>query len=60
MIHLCSKCDRVIRDGDRVTVEITSVYHLLKSSVAYALDKASLEAHGDTLRHENCDRIEGD
>jgi len=58
MVHLCMKCDRLLKEGDRVTVTVTSVYHVLKSSIAYALDKAYLEADSDTLRHTNC--YEGD
>lgn len=54
MIHLCVKCDKLLKEGDRVSVTVTSVYHVLKSSIAYALDKAYLEADSATLRHDNC------
>ena len=60
MIHLCMKCDRVIKDGDRVTMEVTSVYHQLPSVKTFALDKGILECDSETLRHENCHQIDGD
>lgn len=58
MIHVCSKCNKLLKEGDKVSVTVESIYHILKSSVAYALDKAALEADSDTLRHINC--FEGD
>ena len=56
MLILCQICDEPIKDGERVRVTVTSTYHLLKSTVAYALDKNDLEADGESLRHESCDR----
>lgn len=58
MIHLCHKCDRLLREGDRVKVQVEAEYHILKSSVAFALDKHSLEADSSTLEHVSC--FEGD
>lgn len=55
MIQTCAKCDRLIKDGDRVTVEVSATYHILKSTIAYALDKADMAADADTLRHEDCE-----
>lgn len=54
MINVCAVCDKPLHEGDRVTVTVTSTYHLLKSTVAYALDKYDMEAHGETLKHETC------
>lgn len=55
MLQTCNECEKLIREGERVTVEVTSIYHVLKSSIAYALDKACLEADSSTLRHERCE-----
>jgi len=60
MIHICQECEKLIKEGERVTVKVTSVYHVLKSSVAFALDKTSLEADTSTLKHEVCPTPEGD
>jgi hypothetical protein len=58
VIHLCRRCDRLIKDGERVSVKVESTYHVLKSSIAFALDKHDLEASSDTLEHVHCS--EGD
>jgi len=60
MIHLCSKCSRVLKDGDRVKVDVEATYHQLHSNVAYALDKSDLSADSETLRHVDCYDHEGD
>lgn len=59
MIHTCAKCDKLMEEGDRVTVQVTSTYHILKSAVAFALDKASMQADSETLKHEDCHNVKG-
>jgi hypothetical protein len=60
MIQLCMKCDKLIKEGDRVTVNVSATYHILKSTVTFALDKMDMEADSNTLRHEACNDKEGD
>jgi hypothetical protein len=55
MIQVCCVCEHLIKDGDRVTVQVTSTYHILKSTVAYALNREDMEADSSTLRHESCE-----
>ncbi len=55
---LCRRCFGLLKDGDKVSVVVTSTYHTLKSEVAYALDKADMVADPETLVHasyEGCD-----
>ncbi len=47
-------CEVSLNEGDKVVVSIKATYHLLKSSVTYALDKSDMEAVPDTLAHWNC------
>lgn len=51
LTHICCVCKHLIQEGQRVNVEITATYHVLKSSVSYALYKTDIEAHSDTLCH---------
>lgn len=53
MQHTCKSCSKLLNEGDIVKVEIISKYHILKSTVAYALDK-DLTALSETLHHVNC------
>lgn len=41
-------------DGQRVCVMVTATYHILKSTISYALDKNDMEADPSTLCHEDC------
>lgn len=54
MIQACCVCGKVIHDGDKVQVLVTSTYHLLASIRAYALDKYDMEADSTTLCHRDC------
>lgn len=58
MVNTCYLCDKLINEGDKVTVNVTSTYHMLKSTVAYALDKAEMVADAATLAHEECCYLE--
>lgn len=60
MINACAKCGNLIHDGQRVGVWVTATYHILKSTVAYALDKNDLEAEASSMIHEQCSLPEGD
>lgn len=54
MIQICVKCKHLLCEGDKVTVQVTATYHVLKSKIAYALDKSDLECDSDTLGHLEC------
>jgi hypothetical protein len=54
MINRCVSCHQPFLEGEKVTVNVTSTYHILKSTIAYALDKYDMEADSSTLRHEEC------
>ncbi len=58
MMQLCNKCNKLLKEGDTVTVKVTATYHILKSSVAYALDRHGMEADAETLCHLSC--VDGD
>lgn len=60
MIQLCAKCSKLLREGDRVRVTVTSTYHVLKSTISYALSREDMEADPETLCHETCDSTKGD
>jgi hypothetical protein len=63
MVHICSACGQLLKDGEKVSVNVSAIYRVLKSSIAYALDKSSLEADSETLKHLDCSNprpIEGD
>jgi hypothetical protein len=53
MTHVCRACNRLICEGELVKVEVISKYHVLKSTVAYALDR-DMTALAETLAHVNC------
>lgn len=59
MVQTCAICNHLIQDGDRVGVWVTATYHVLKSTVAYALDKTDMEADSSSLIHESCASTEG-
>jgi hypothetical protein len=56
MIQTCCICEKIIQEGDNVSVMVTSTYHLLKSTCTFALDKEALIADPRTLCHELCDK----
>jgi hypothetical protein len=56
MLNICQICDKPLQEGDKVRVTVTSTYHMLKSTIAYALDKNDMTADQDSLRHEACDK----
>jgi hypothetical protein len=53
MTHQCCICHHLIQEGQRVNVMVQATYHILKSSVAYALDKTDLTADASSLHHAN-------
>jgi hypothetical protein len=59
MVQLCAKCSKLLREGDEVTVRVTSTYHVLKSTIAYALSRENMIADPDTLEHVDCDEAQG-
>lgn len=54
MIQTCCICQKLIHDGQKVRVMVEATYHILKSTVSYALDKYDLEADSSTLCHKEC------
>lgn len=60
MMNLCSKCSKPLEDGDKIKFEANGVYHVLKSVKSWALEKNSLEADVDSLRHVDCYGLKGD
>lgn len=54
MVQTCCICNHLIMDGQRVCVMVTATYHILKSTISYALDKNDMEADPSTLCHEDC------
>lgn len=60
MLSLCQSCGKLIGEGDRVKAEIESTFHVLKSTVTFALDKASMTCDPETLRHTNCNWPQGE
>jgi hypothetical protein len=54
LVQVCCICHKLLLEGQKVTVNVTSTYHVLKSKVAYALDQRDLEADPDTLAHKEC------
>lgn len=51
MTNVCRRCFSPLREGQLACVVVTATYHILKSSVAYALDKTDMNADPDTLVH---------
>lgn len=62
MINNCRRCFHPILEGQLASAVVTATYHVLKSNVAYALDKADMTADPDTLIHakgSDCDYEDG-
>lgn len=60
MIQWCNNCKKLLEEGDAVSVKIFSKYHILKSTIAYALDKNNMSADPSTLEHINCQFPKGE
>lgn len=58
MINVCNNCGKLLEEGDKVITRVSSTYHVLKSQIAYALDKNTMEAV-DPLTHMNCQYPKG-
>lgn len=58
MVNFCRSCSKLLEEGDIVTTRIESQYHVLKSAVAYALDKNSI-AVLEPLQHKDCQYPKG-
>lgn len=54
MTHICAECGKLINNGDRVTVPVTSTYHVIKSVNSFCLDKYDLESDSSKMVHEQC------
>ena len=47
-------------EGDYVELLVRSDYHVLKSTVSFALDQTRMIFDPSTLRHVDCERPRGD
>lgn len=54
MMIICCRCQKLLNDGDRVSVTVTSTFHVIKSEKAFCLDKHDLYADSSTMYHEDC------
>lgn len=54
MEKMCVVCHKLIKEGERVEVLVRSTFHVLKSKIAYALDKEDLETVSGTMAHVSC------
>ena len=52
MQRTCSKCNRPLKDGDRVKAVVVSIYREITSSVSYAIDKPD---ECLSLEHVDCE-----
>jgi hypothetical protein len=50
--RVCSKCQKTLKDGDRVKAVVLSIFRQISSSVAYAIDKPY---DCLSLEHVDCD-----
>jgi hypothetical protein len=54
---ICRRCFSLFKDGERISFVGSANYKILKSSIHYALDRASMEIDPETLVHasqEDC------
>lgn len=58
MIKLCHSCDKILEDGDVVSVEVVTVYHQIPSKNTFAVEQ-EMALVPDTLRHHNCQYVRG-
>lgn len=54
MEKACVICRKLIKEGERVEVLVRATFHVLKSKIAYALDKEDLETVSGTIAHTAC------
>lgn len=59
MIQLCSKCNKPIDDGSTVQITVITLYHQISSEKTFALGKP-FDYIEDTLKHVNCEKLNGD
>lgn len=60
MLSICQACDKLLVEGDYVELLVRSDYHVLKSTVAFALDQTHMIFDPETLKHVDCNRPKGD
>ncbi len=58
MIKICSSCDKVLEDGDVVSVRVVTVYHQIPSTTTFAVEQ-EMELIPDTLGHHDCQYPKG-
>ena len=57
MERICPKCQKPLKDGDRVKAVVLSIIRQISSSVAYAIDKPY---DCLSLEHVDCDNPQTD
>lgn len=60
MLSLCQTCNRLLAEGDWVRLLVKSRFHVLKSTVSFALDQNDMEFDPTTLAHVSCQMPKGD
>jgi hypothetical protein len=50
----CIICGKLLGEGERVEVLVRATYHILKSKIAFALDKNDMEPISGTMAHVEC------
>lgn len=60
MINLCSKCNKPLDEGEKVTFLAIGTYRKLPSVRSWAVNKETLEADIRSIRHLNCQLDNGD
>lgn len=57
---ICRRCFALFRDGQRVSFVGSAAYHIIKSSVHYAIDPKTMDIDDDTLVHSSQEDCEYD
>ncbi len=60
MLNLCAKCNKPLEEGESIQFVATGTYHHLRSTRAWAVDPSTLEADIRSIKHLECNRVEGD
>jgi hypothetical protein len=55
--RICPKCQKPLKDGDRVKAVVLSIFRQISSSVAYAIDKPY---DCLSLEHVDCENPQAD
>lgn len=56
----CRACGELLKEGEEVTAKFDFLWHVLKSDVAFAVDKSEMSYVHGTLRHLECPCLKGE